>query len=393
MAGLGSGVNYIPNSTAVQSAIGTNSTTTVLGASGTFTGTWELNTFPDVMINCFADVTGSLFIEFSNDGTNAITDPSLGFSIGPSVNEKHIVPKGPRYFRVRYINDSTAQTTFRLYTYYGDFKANRASLNERIGRDADSNVTRPTSYQDEVSRNLRSGVSQTNKFAYRDDVDTTDGDAMIIADDTTNTPTILTSADTFGITYNSGTDGDSTTGALSLLFTYLDANQNQTTAIHTLGSTGSDTTSFSGLGINRVVVLSSGSANVNTDDITITATTGGSVQAFIPAGVSVTQQLLFHVPTNSSGVSKFIFLSAVKLSGGGGAPRVTFKVFVYNRGVSTQYEVFRYLMDTDVENSRSIVDPVNFPFSAGDVFWVTAATDTNNTSVSARLSLNVYAVD
>lgn len=392
MAGLGSGTNYIPNNTAVQSEIGQNSSVTPLAASATFTGQWELNTFPDVMIDCIADVTGQLFVDFSNDGVNAITDPALGYSLGANNKENHIVPKGPRYFRVRLVNDATAQTSLRLYVYYGDFKKQVAALNERIGRDADSQVVRCTDYQDEVSRNLRSGVASFNKFAYRGDVDVADGDALIIADDTTNTPTVLTSADTFDIAYNNATDGDSTTGALSLLFTYLDANQEEQTATHTLGSTGSDTTSFSGLGINRVVVLSSGSANVNTNDITITATTGGSVQAFLPADASVTQQLLFHVPTNSSGVSKFLFLSAVKLSGGS-APRVTFKVLVYNRGTETQYEVFRYLMDTDVENSLTIVDPVNFPFSAGDVFWVTAATDTNSTSVSARLSLNVYAVD
>jgi hypothetical protein len=113
--------------------------------------------------------------------------------------------------------------------------------------------------QDQITRGLVSDASQLNKFGFRDDVDIASGDALIIADNTTNTPTILTTADTFDIAYNNTTDGASTTGALSLLISYLDSNADLQTATHTLGSTGSDTTSFSGLGINRVVVLSHGS--------------------------------------------------------------------------------------------------------------------------------------
>lgn len=243
--------------------------------------------------------------------------------------------------------------------------------------------------QDDITRGLKSNVSQLNKFGYRDDLDAADGDALVIADNTTNTPTIMTTAGTFDIAYNSLTDGASTTGALTLLVNYLDSNYALQQAAHTLGSTGSDTTSFSGLGINRVVVTSSGSGNTNGNDITITATTGGSVQAFMPAGGSVTQQVWFHLPIDSIGVSKFLFLNALKLSGGG-SPRVLFKVFVYNRLVETTYEVFRYKLDTSAENSISIVDPTNFSFSGRDVVWVTANTDTNNTEVSARLSLNIY---
>lgn len=47
------------------SAIGVNSTITPLAGSGTFTGTGELNNFPDVMISCQTDVEGTLYFEFS----------------------------------------------------------------------------------------------------------------------------------------------------------------------------------------------------------------------------------------------------------------------------------------------------------------------------------------
>jgi len=135
-------------------------------------------------------------------------------------------------------------------------------------------------------------------------------------------------------------------------------------------------------------VYASGTANVNNSDITITATTGGSEQAFIPAGGSVTQQLWFHTPTDSKGVLKDIFLAANKLSGS--SPNVIFKIWAYNRGVDTAYEIFRYTMDTGSTNQLVYADKVGFGVSAGDVIYVTADTDTNSTVVEGRFSLNVY---
>lgn len=243
--------------------------------------------------------------------------------------------------------------------------------------------------QDRITLNRMSGASQINKFAYRTVIDTTDGDALIIADNTTNAPTILSTASTFTITYNNATDGLGSTGALSLLFSYIDADETQQSGTITLSATGSDVTTFSGLGVNRVVVLSSGSAKMNTNNITITATTGGSVQAFISALSSVTQQLLIHMPMAKTPVTKHLFLSADKLSGGS-APRVIFKVFAYSRITQTTYEVFRYLMDTSVVNYVAMNDPCNFPFSPRDAVYVTAATTVNGVEVSARLSLNLY---
>ena len=244
--------------------------------------------------------------------------------------------------------------------------------------------------QDRVTLNRMSGASQINKFSYRTVVDTADGDALIIADNTTNTPTILSTASTFTVTYNNATEGLGTTGARSLLFSYIDADETQQSGILTLTATGSDATTFTGLGINRVVVLSSGSAKANTNNITITATTGGSVQAFVAALTSVTEQLLIHIPAGKTPISKHLFLSAEKPTGGGGSPRVTFKMFVYSRITQTTYLVFRYLMDTAVENHVVINDPCNFPFSPRDVVYITADTTANGTEVSARLSLNLY---
>ena len=368
-----------------------NSTTTPLLSGQTWMGEWTR--IPDnknIRFNVLSDVGGTVYVDFSHDEVSYYTDPVLGFDVIGNQPRMHIVLQQAEYYRLRYVNNGTDQASFSLFAYYVDVDLIKTHpLNDVIYRDDDCILVRSTSPQDDITRGLVDNVSQLNKFGYREDVDTTDGDALIIADNTTNTPTILTTASTFTITYNNSTDGLGTTGALTLLITYLDENEDQINANIVLGNTGSDVTAFSGLGINRAVVTSNGGAEVNTSDITITATTGGSVQAFIPAGVSVTEQIWGHIPANTSGVSKFIFLSGVKSSGGGN-PIIQFKVFVYNRGTATKYEVFRYTMDTSAETSLSIVDPINFAFSPRDVFWVTASTNSNNTEVKGRLSLNLY---
>lgn len=372
-----------------------NSTSTPLSADGSWAGEWRLiPTGNNLRISSYADVVGRVDIDFRNSDTGeVITEPSLGYSCGPGILEMHIIPPSASYYRVRYENGSSAQTFFELYTTFtpnGDLKL--SPYNKRIGRDENALPTRPSDPQDDILRNLRSGVINLNKFAFRSTINIADGDALIIADDTTNTPTILTTASTFDITYNAVTDGLGNNGALSLLFTYIDENEELQEATHVLGSSGSDTTSFTGLGINRTIVLASGSSNRNESDINITATTGGSVQAFIPATTSTTQQMMAHIPINTVAPIKFIRLNAFKLTGGS-APRVTFKLFVYNRAVDTEYEILREKIDTDVENTLNLIDPIGIPLPGRYVFWVTASTNTNGTEASSRVSMNIYDID
>lgn len=55
----------------------TNNSTTPLTAGATFTGTAEQNNFPDVYISCVTDQAGTLYFDFSNDGTNWNVFPLL----------------------------------------------------------------------------------------------------------------------------------------------------------------------------------------------------------------------------------------------------------------------------------------------------------------------------
>jgi len=118
-----------------------NTTIETLGANETYTGTGELNYLRDVMVSCKSNQAGTLYFDFSNDNTNWDTFPTNGFTVSAGIHEFHTAVKGPRYFRVRYVNGSAAQEYLRLYTYYGEFRQGNLPLNQSIASDADSIVT------------------------------------------------------------------------------------------------------------------------------------------------------------------------------------------------------------------------------------------------------------
>lgn len=362
-----------------------NTTTTPLAGDATYTGTWEQNELSDVMVSCQADAAGILYFDFSVDGTNYSTFPTAGFAVAAGIHEFHTAVKGPRYFRVRYVNDSAAQGYFRLYTYYGEFRNPSAPLNQSLGLDSDAVAVRPNDFQEEVRLGRRTGVTGWNKFAYRTGLTAAGGEEIVWASSATFTP--LTAASTFTITYNNATDGSGTTGATQLYFYYIDSAGLPQITPHTLGSSGSDVTSFSGLGINRCVVSASGSADTNTNTITVTATTGGTTQALIPALGSVTQQAIYFTGSNHSVVVKYLMLNVAVATK---TATILVKGYVYNRQFATRYEIFRVKIDTATELTMQLIDPVGFVLNPTDILYFVADSDSNSVDIVVRFSLNQY---
>jgi len=311
-------------------------------------------------------------------------------------NEKLTITEGAESHS--YNRDNLSVGTFGDYVLlFRDFKEHRRFLY--------TDVTTPTStsavdlrdeinalliqepYMHEVAAGEMTGKTVWNKFGYNSDVDT--GAEEIIASfggAFNPVSNVITTAQTFTITYNNGTDGLGTTGALSLLFTYIDSSFTSQIGIHTLGSTGSDVTSFTGLGINRAVVFSNGGLGYNVNDITITATDDGTTQAQVPALGSVTQQALFHTQINHNFFAEWLLINCRKLSGAGGSPRVTIRGYSWSRFTLTRYEIFRYEIDTSVENTLEIAPPAPFTVGGREVLYFTAETNTNNTVVNLRFT-------
>ena len=364
-----------------------NSSTTPLNTATTFTGTGELNEHSDVMVQVTTDQNGTLYMEFSPDGTN--WDTSLTFYYDTSrINPPHVLVKGYRYYRTRFTNTSSSnQTYLRLDTYFGGFQKLTAPINGTLAENYDAIVTRPTDYTSEVAMGKRQGRTTVNKWGVNTDVDT--ASAEIVAsfggafDPTTD---IITTAQTFTIAYDTAIDGLGNTGALSLLITYIDADFISQTAVHTLSNTGSDVTAFSGLGINRALVYSTGGDPYNGNNITITATTDTTTQAQIPQYAGVTQQAYYHTQINHTLLTDWLFLNALKDTGGGGSPKVIFRIYSFSRVTSVRYKVFECRLDTSSQETLELTPSQKFPFGGREVIWIEAETSVNNTSVSARFS-------
>lgn len=242
----------------------------------------------------------------------------------------------------------------------------------------------PANWVYEVARSNVDSAASWHKFGYNSDVDTTSAEVIASFGGTIN---IMTSADTLDVVSDSTSDAAAGTGAISVLITGIDENHAFQTEVVSMNGTTVVTTSNSWLGVNRVVVLSSGSNNTNVGNITIDDNAGTvGVQAYIPAGGSTTQQMIFHTEINKTFLMSTIVLNALKLSGGGGDPRIIFKVFSYSRVTETTYEVFRKNIDTTVDNVLFVNFDVPLVFTGREVIYFTAETDVNNTEVSGRFT-------
>jgi hypothetical protein len=148
---------------------GGNSTIT---PTTSFTGTAEQNDQPEVMVSCYSDdQAGTLYFDFSVNGTDWRTFPSSGFIVGAGVHHFHTAVKGPRYFRMRWVS-SVAPTTLQIYVYYGTFRQPSAPMNQPLGLDADAIVVRPTLSWLDVSRGLVNGLGTVKKFGRNPSVGT-----------------------------------------------------------------------------------------------------------------------------------------------------------------------------------------------------------------------------
>ena len=360
-----------------------NSTTTPLDSTATYTGVAELNSFPDVMVQVETDLDGTLYCEFSPDGTN--WDTSLSFVFDTSrINPPHIFVKGSRYFRVRFINSETStQSYLRLYTYYGNFQKLTSPINGTLSENYDAIVTRPSDYNSEVAMSKRQGRTLWNKFGYNDDIDSSSAEIIASFGGTFN---IMTSADTLDIESTSGADAAAGTGCSYMLITGIDENYLHQEEYVTLTGLATVTTSNQWLGVNRMIAITTGSNDANVGTISASDTSGTfGIQAQIPIDNSVTQQCIFHTQINHNFLTNWLLLGALKLSGGS-SPRVTFKGFSYSRVTDTVYEVFRMNMDTSVENHVELTPSHPFVIGGREVFYLTADTNTNNTETKARFS-------
>ena len=241
----------------------------------------------------------------------------------------------------------------------------------------------PQSYQYSVALGRVSGATTWNKWGYNSDLDI--GTEVIWASG--GSFTRLDTASTFTVVSSSAQDTlTSGTGAWNVVIYYVDSTRTAATVVVPLNGLTPVVTSITGLGINRVALYNTGSGDTNAGIITVTATTGGSVQATVPLGEGSTQQCLFFTQTGHTALLDWMTINVAKLAGGT-APKVTIKAWVYSYVSTAKYLVFRKTIDAGVENNIELRPSQPFVVGEKSIFWLEATTDTDNTVVSARFSL------
>ncbi len=359
-----------------------NSHSTIIATGTTYTGTAEYNTYTDVMVVCKTDQPGTLYLDFSIDGTNWDSTITFNYHVG-EINPPHIFVKGPRYFRTRFQNTSTsAQTFFRLGVFYGSFQKLTTAIDGRLPQNFDALAVRPTKFEYEVALGNREGSATWNKWGYNDDIDVGTETVWSVG----GIFSALTTANTLSIVSSNVNDISGGTGARSIIVYGIDANRDEQTEVVTLNGTTPVVTTSTWLGINRLAIYISGSGGANAGTINATAVTAGTVQGQIPLGLGSSQQAIFFVYADHQMLLDWMLLNVNKLSGGGSSPRVTIKMLVHSFVSNSRYEVFRHTIDTSVENTVELKPSQPFQVGEKSVITVEATTDTNNTIASVRFS-------
>lgn len=363
-----------------------NSSTTLLTAGSTFTGVWERPDAQSVTVAVSTDQDGTYYFQFSPDGVNVDSAPPRYYRTA-RINAPHRFTLARAYFRVVFTNTSASdQTYFRLQTIYGDKQPLNVPLDALMSQDYDATAVRPSDPHDEVALGLRQGSAQWNKWGYNLDVDAAATELIVSWGQAASSFAPLTSATTFTVVSDSAADDDGSTGANSIILYYIDGNRTAQTEVVTLDGANPVVTTGTGLGINRAAIYTVGSGGVNAGTITITATTGGTTQAQMPAGGGTTQQCIFFSQASHTLLLKWLYIEGIRF-GSATEPKITVKAWVYSAISGTKYEVARLTLDLGVNTNRIWEPPIPFPVTESSAFWLEATTTRDDTQVNARFSL------
>jgi len=360
-----------------------NDSTTALDNGSTFTGEWQPVPIGSLLlVNFKSDVAHTIQIQYSVDnGTNV--DSTLYRYFSPSfIFPPQIFKNARPFMRVVVTNGSGSNATYmRLNTTCVDTGEPLLNIpvDATMSKDYSALSTRPTGFSEEVALGRRQGWTTWNKFGYNNDVDT--GTEIVAAFG--GTFSRMTSADTLSIVSSDANDTNGGTGVNTIVIYGIDGNRDPQTKVYNMDGLTPVVTTDTWLGVNRVAIFLFGSGEANAGNITITATSAGSTQAYIPAGDGVTQQMIFHVPRDHNFLATYLYFNVNKISGGA-SPVVTLKGLVYSAVNGGVQEVWRETIDTSVVNDIEVVPTEPFPISEKSILYFTATTNSDNTVVNGR---------
>lgn len=236
-------------------------------------------------------------------------------------------------------------------------------------------------YFHEVSKGNVVNATRINKFGENLDVDTESAET-IWAPGGLWVPT--TADRIMDISSSNGNDTLAGNGCQQVLVTGISGGNITSELVDMNGTTDVQTVNSYST-IHRILNVSAGSNGVNVGDITATAQVDGTVQAFVPSAVGVTQQLFVECPV---GYNMHILggrFNAYKQSGGG-TPVVDIEGWIIS-DTGAEFRIFRETVDTSLSNDTGdlIQQRITTPFPAGYRGEVRAVTDSINTAVQGRV--------
>lgn len=273
-----------------------NSSSSILTAGNTFTGTAEdVSRHASVVVSCYTDKAGTLYIEFSSDATN--WDSSLAFTVSASTNEVHRFTISKKYVRVRFTNTSaTIQTEFRLQTLFGKHSALTSPLNSIVQSDADTTLVRPLDFNLMVAEGLYQNRNNTIKDGLSGSIST-----GAVTEDLINQGGAYTGFPTGTIEAAEIVVSGADTG--TVYYSYMATNTDLDYTIGSKAITGAGTYAL-GHNIwrcNFAYFVSSSSTSLNVGNITIRNTiTTTNIFVVISAGFSQSFCAAYTVPYGSS---------------------------------------------------------------------------------------------
>lgn len=150
--------------------VSSNSTSTPLGAGASFTGPFvEIKDYSTVSIMIYADQPSASLgfeIEWSSDGTNVDDTDRFNFSPSNFANRQYTFGPIARYFRLRYTNGATPQTTFRLQTMLRpfDIKPSSHRVGNTISVEADAELVKAVVTAQDAVSSVFSNISGHSVF-------------------------------------------------------------------------------------------------------------------------------------------------------------------------------------------------------------------------------------
>lgn len=337
--------------------LATIESTTPLSGGASYTSDWlDVSGYETLIFACKADVAGTLYAQFSNVGTEAAGDatPSqLTYNVAANTNEVHRLLRTRQYFRLRYTNGASAQSSFHIQCFAGAGAELTSVVGGTIQQDQDAVVTRLIPTAIEVSQGLFTGYTSLNKFGRNPQIDTTTDPEDVISYGGTYAGHPTGSAETVEVFSSDATDDSGNTGATTIRIYGLDANMALQQEDLTMDGTNAVTSSNTYKRVFRGEVLTAGSNGSNAGTITCRhTTTTANIFFVIAIGKNQTEIAVYTVPASKTLYITSLYTRMTRVSGAAGSAHCTLRV-------RESGGVYRAIQSYDITDSQPYVFEAN----------------------------------